>query len=161
MKNIYLNIDLTETDYINYDDEGEYTKDQFIFDNLIFLISNASNHRIFQITEKICDGTFTKEDINKENNYIKNIVKPILENFSYVLPIEKNYNKIILITKIPVDMQKEELLNIFSYVKSHILFHQKENNEKENNNLVMKEALEKIYKDDLIIYDRLLESLNN
>ncbi len=160
MKNLYLNIDLTETEYLNYKDEGEYTKDQFIFDNLMFLISYASKHRTFQITEKICDGTFSDEDIKNENNYIDNIVEPILENFSYVLPIEKNYNEIILITKIPVDMEKEELLDIFSYVKSHTLFHQNELNNKETKNLVLKEALEKHYKDDLIIYNRIIESLN-
>lgn len=160
MKKIYLNLDLTDTEYLNYDDEWEYTKDQFIFDNLMFLISNSANHRTFQITEKICDGTITKDGIEKENNYIKNRVRPILENFSYVLPIEKNYDRIILITKIPVDMEKNELLDILSYLKLHILFHQNEINNKETENLVFKEALEKNYKEDLIIYNRLIESLD-
>lgn len=156
---IELNIDLKETNYIKYKDEYKYTKDEFVFDNLMFFINRIPIQISMELTDKICKQEIDSENLKIENEYVKNSVVPLLQNFKYTLPLDKNYTSINLINEIDDNITKGDLLKIFSYLKNNIEFHN-ENNEK-NKNSSHYNITKKLYSDDFLIYDRLIKEIES
>lgn len=151
-----LTIDLTDTEYLNYEDEYIYKKDEFIFNNLAILISNISKHRMFDLTNRLCDEEINLDELKKEKEYIYNVIEPIIKNLSYALPNNENYNSITLILELEDTMTKNELLDIFKSIESHLLFHKDNINDKNNS---VKDELNRYYNESLIIYERLVKAI--
>lgn len=157
---IELTIDLTDTNYLKYLNEHTYTKDEFIFDNLMFFIDRIPIQMSMSLMDKISNNEIDEKELKIENQYIYNIVKPLLQNFKYTLPLNKDYISINLINEINDNITKEELIKIFSFLKQNIDFHN-ENNESNKNktNDKLYNISKKLYEDDLLIYQRLISQL--